>query len=253
MRVIAAIRVLIKSVRDALIQRVDFLGRVGETFTGREMFGHYGFCSWPLPGSEGVGLKISGDNNNVIIIATEDRRFRIELKEGESALYTDEGDYVRLERGNVLHVYSKKRIHAESVEEIVAEAGTEITATAGTKITAKAPDILAEATISILAKAPDITSEASVKATVKAPLIDLFGNVTAHDYAGGAAGEYNLYGTVTVHGNIIATGDVNADGEVSDGVRKMSEDRAIYNGHTHGYLDAGYGHRDASDPPTQQE
>jgi phage gp45-like len=114
MRVVAAIRVLIKAVRNALIQRADFLGRFGESFTDRELFGHYGFASHPLPGAEGVTVFINGDINNAIVIATEDRRYRLTLREGEACLYTDEGDFVHLKRGKELHLKSGNKVLIEA-------------------------------------------------------------------------------------------------------------------------------------------
>jgi len=92
----------------------DFTGRYNESHAQREYFQHYGFASCPLPGSEGVPVMLGGDVNNIIMVATEDRRYKLVVKPGEVGLYTDEGDYVLLGRGNVIHAYSKNEIIAEA-------------------------------------------------------------------------------------------------------------------------------------------
>lgn len=65
-----------------------------------ERFQNYGFTSSPLPGAEIVTARMGAD---VVIIATEDRRYRLTtLRPGEVALYTDEGDYVLLSRDGIV-------------------------------------------------------------------------------------------------------------------------------------------------------
>lgn len=81
------IRSIISSVAEGVIKRISGAGRTGESFTDREYFQHYGFTSRPLSGAEGIFLV---QNNNLIAIASDDRRFRIAIENGELALYTDE-------------------------------------------------------------------------------------------------------------------------------------------------------------------
>jgi len=113
-----SIRCVIKRVVTGAIQLADFTGRWKETFTKREVFQQYGHCSKPLPGAEGIVMFLNGDPNNAVIIATEDRRYRIDLVDGEVAMYSDEGDYVHFQRGNNMKVYSKKNIDMEACEKI---------------------------------------------------------------------------------------------------------------------------------------
>ncbi|TAN61358.1 phage baseplate assembly protein V [bacterium] len=115
-RLYTAIRVLIKAVRAGKIQRIDAQG-LGADFTDKELFQHYGFASRPLDGSEGVMLLIGGADN-AVVIATEDRRYRIALESGECALYTDEGDKVHLKRNKEIHIKSGGKITVEAANTV---------------------------------------------------------------------------------------------------------------------------------------
>jgi phage baseplate assembly protein V len=77
----------------------------GESREDIEYFQHYGFASVPLKGAEGIDIFIGGDRDSGVTIATEDSRYRIKnMKGGEVAIYTDEGDVVHFKRGRKLEV-----------------------------------------------------------------------------------------------------------------------------------------------------
>ncbi|MCD4675337.1 MAG: phage baseplate assembly protein [Desulfobacula sp.] len=99
------IRTILSSVTEGAIKRFAGSGRPGETFADREYFQHYGFTSRPLSGAEGILLK---QGNNIILVASDDRRYRIELAQGEVALYTDEGDHIHMKRGNLVEVATRE-------------------------------------------------------------------------------------------------------------------------------------------------
>ena len=99
------IRTIIESVTEGVIKRFSGSGRPGETFSDREYFQHYGYTSRPLAGAEGILLK---QGNNIILVASDDRRYRIELAAGEVALYTDEGDHIHMKRGNFVEVVTRE-------------------------------------------------------------------------------------------------------------------------------------------------
>jgi phage gp45-like len=104
------IRGIIISVWEGVIKRFSASGRAGETFTDREYFQHYGYTSRPLPGAEGI---IFREGNHIIMIASDDRRYRIALEEGEVALYDDQGQVIKLMRGKEIHVYGCDKLTAD--------------------------------------------------------------------------------------------------------------------------------------------
>ena len=85
---------------------VQMQGLAGETVTG-ELAQHYGFTSAPLAGAEFIVLPIGGNSRHAVVIATEDARYRLKIRDGEVALYSDEGDHVHLKRGRVIEVVTE--------------------------------------------------------------------------------------------------------------------------------------------------
>ncbi|BAE75627.1 phage assembly protein [Sodalis glossinidius str. 'morsitans'] len=84
-------------------QQVDISIMAGETKDGMEYLEPYGFTSTAHSGAEGVALFVSGDRSHGIVINVDDRRYRLKgLKEGEVAIYTDEGDSILLKRGRLI-------------------------------------------------------------------------------------------------------------------------------------------------------
>jgi len=70
-----------------------------------EVMQQYGYASVPLKGAESTVVYLGGDRDSGVIIATEDARYRIKnMKGGEVALYTDEGDVIHFKRGRILEV-----------------------------------------------------------------------------------------------------------------------------------------------------
>lgn len=77
----------------------------GEIKDGIEHFEPYGFTSNAHPGAEGIAAFLGGDRSHGVVLCIADRRFRLkELKPGEVALYTDEGDCLHFKRGRVLEI-----------------------------------------------------------------------------------------------------------------------------------------------------
>lgn len=67
-----------------------------------EVLQHYGFTSVPHAGAEAVVLAVSGVRAHGLVIAVDDRRYRMTgLQGGEVALYDDLGNLVKLGRETV--------------------------------------------------------------------------------------------------------------------------------------------------------
>lgn len=82
----------------------------GEVRDGIERVQNYGFTSVPLPGAEAIFLSLGADRDHGIVIAADDRRYRIKgLQGGEVAIYTDEdkaaADHrIIFKRGKEIHL-----------------------------------------------------------------------------------------------------------------------------------------------------
>jgi phage gp45-like len=118
------IRGIVKSVVQGVIQRVSATVWGNGAIDDRELFQHYGYSSRPLAGSEVIFIR---QGNHFIAIASDDRRYRIALEEGECAIYDDLGQKVHLTRDGIVAA-SSKRINATApLVEIVATAKVTVT------------------------------------------------------------------------------------------------------------------------------
>lgn len=99
-------RAILAAVNDAgAIQTAQADCLADETHDDAERVQEYGFTSVPLPGAEAVLVFPGGNRDHALIIATEDRRHRkIGMVGGEVAIYTDEGDFIVLNRGRIVRV-----------------------------------------------------------------------------------------------------------------------------------------------------
>lgn len=83
-------RAVLSAISDgAGIQIVQVKLLEGEVRDSVERFQNYGFTSVPLAGAEGIMACVSGNRDHGIIVAMDDRRYRIKgLQVGEAAIYT---------------------------------------------------------------------------------------------------------------------------------------------------------------------
>jgi phage gp45-like len=100
---VSFLRVIISSFTSTIhkIARFSASGRTDEQLLSRESMQHYGFASSPLANCEGVVIR---EGNHLVMIAEDDRRYRIGLANGEVAIYTDEGDAIHLKRGRTIEI-----------------------------------------------------------------------------------------------------------------------------------------------------
>jgi|DewCreStandDraft_5_1066085.scaffolds.fasta_scaffold03034_7 phage gp45-like len=109
------IRAIIQSVVEGVIKRFTAIGRKDEVISNREYIQHYGFSSRPLPGAEGVIMK---EGNHYIMIASDDRRYRMQIEAGEVILYTDEGDKIHLKRNKEIHIQTGNQLTINSQNKV---------------------------------------------------------------------------------------------------------------------------------------
>ncbi len=109
-------RAVVQLVSDAQGLQVVQLGVLAdETRDGLERFQEYGFSSVPFAGAEAVVLFVGGRRDHGLVVAVDDRRYRKRnLEPGESAIYTDEGDYVVLKRGRIVEVKAGTKLRVDA-------------------------------------------------------------------------------------------------------------------------------------------
>ena len=105
------IRSILSSVVEGVIKRFSGSGRLNETLTDREYFQHFGFTSIPLAGAEGIAIN---ENNNIIMIASDDRRCRPALQPGEACVYNAFGDYVKIDKNRNITVVGGTSVTIQS-------------------------------------------------------------------------------------------------------------------------------------------
>ena len=69
---------------------------------GTPLMALWGFASRPKEGADGVLVFVGGNRSKGIVIATNDRRFQLELAEGEVAMHDDLGQKVHLTRAGIV-------------------------------------------------------------------------------------------------------------------------------------------------------
>lgn len=97
-------RVVLKLVDDGpKMQSLQLEGYSGLTRDKVEHFQPYGFSSVPFAGAEGIGLSIGGSTDHIAVLVVDDRRYRFKgKKDGEVAIYDDQGQSVHLTRDGIV-------------------------------------------------------------------------------------------------------------------------------------------------------
>jgi len=96
-------------------QRLQVQLLADEVRDDMERLQEYGFTSRPLSGAEAVVLFPNGSRELGLVIAIDDRRYRLQpLEEGEVALYTDEGDKVHMKRGGTIEIVAASMVKVDS-------------------------------------------------------------------------------------------------------------------------------------------
>lgn len=199
---ISMVRGIVKSITEGKIKKVSASGRSEETFDDREYFQHYGFTSRPLKDGELILIR---EGNHIVAIASDDRRYRIAVEDGEVALYTDEGDKIHFKRGKEIEIVCGNKLTATVDNDV--------------EITTKRAKISASEKCEIISPDIKLTSDSTVeisgdsKVTINS---DTKVEVNCDD--------------VVINGSKVELGG-------SDGtMRKLIDERLIdlFNAHTHG-------------------
>lgn len=97
-----------------LAQSVQVAALDEELHDGVERFGEYGLASVPHAGAEAIVVFVGGLRSHGVVIAVEDRRYRLTgLQSGEVALYDDQGQVIHLKRDGIL-VTSPLKVEVEA-------------------------------------------------------------------------------------------------------------------------------------------
>lgn len=192
------------------IQRVKASLYADEIQSKLERIQNYGFTSNPQKGSEAIVLFHSGNRDHGVVLAIDDRRFRVKnLQEGEVAFYSDEGDTIIFKRGNKMEITTKE-------------------------LTVNAADKVNVVTQLANIEAPSVTIVASESVMMTTPVLNVSGLVNCAGIGAGAPAEA---GKAIVNGSVEATGTVTSQADVIDSKGSMDEMRTKYNAHKHNALD----------------
>ncbi|MDD2722236.1 MAG: phage baseplate assembly protein [Gallionella sp.] len=86
----------------------------GETLNNIDRVEPYGFSYRPKPGCRAHLFFPAGDRSYGVALVVGDKRYQMDLKEGEVALHDDEGNHVHLKRGGVVEVKAATRVIAQT-------------------------------------------------------------------------------------------------------------------------------------------
>lgn len=103
-------RGIVRVINDALRwQECQVSLLAGEVRDGVERAQNYGFTAHPHPGAEAIVIFLGGNRDHGVIIAADDRRYRLKgLAAGEVALYDDLGKTIVLKRNGDVHVTASR-------------------------------------------------------------------------------------------------------------------------------------------------
>lgn len=122
-------RGVVRLVDDALKAQGLQVSLFADEVAEAERFQQYGFTAHPIPGAEALVLALGGNAAHPVVIAVEDRRYRLKgLAEGEVALYSDEGDYIHFKRGRKIEILAGAKVEA-TAPEVEVIASTKVTLT----------------------------------------------------------------------------------------------------------------------------
>lgn len=211
------VRAIVEGVDDGKgIQQIQLTALADETLDNIPRIQNYGFTSKPKPGSEAFVGFVNGARDQGVVIAVDDRRYRIKaMEDGEVAIYTDEGDKIHFKRGN----------------KIVVQTG-ELEANATVKVKITSPNVEINANTKVQVTSPQVEIIAASQVTMTTPFVVVSGLIQCAGIAAGV-GAVPVSGKAVVQGSIEATGNIKSQSNVEDSNGTMAEMRGYYNTHKH--------------------
>lgn len=86
----------------------------GETLNNVDRIEPYGFSYRPKPGCRAHLFFPAGDRSYGVALVIGDKRYQMDLIEGEVALHDDEGNHVYIKRGGIVEVKAVTRVIAQT-------------------------------------------------------------------------------------------------------------------------------------------
>lgn len=107
------IRVLVETVTATAgkLARFSGKGRPGEVISDREIIQQYGLVSRPPKGSEAIVFR---QGNWLVLLASDNRGYRIGLEDGEMAILTDKGDRVHIKADSTIEILAAAKVVVNS-------------------------------------------------------------------------------------------------------------------------------------------
>jgi len=110
-------RGVVKMIKDTGgLQTLQLTALADETLDGVERIQQYGFTAHPHPESDALILNVGANRSHPIVIAVDDRRYRLKLSQGEVALYDDQGQKVVLYRDRIEVEAPKVVVKSDNVQ-----------------------------------------------------------------------------------------------------------------------------------------
>jgi len=86
----------------------------GETLNNINRVEPYGFSYRPKPGCQTYLMFPAGDRSYGVALVIGDKRYQVELAEGEVALHDDEGNWVHIKRGGIIEAKAATKVIAST-------------------------------------------------------------------------------------------------------------------------------------------
>lgn len=86
----------------------------GETLNNINRVEPYGFSYRPKPGCQTYLMFPAGDRSYGVALVIGDKRYQVELVEGEVALHDDEGNWVHIKRGGIIEAKAATKVIAST-------------------------------------------------------------------------------------------------------------------------------------------